>query len=115
MTVEELFNKGFQARCDGRYAEAKTYFNQALSMAPGHADSRWQLGLIHGFEGDFDGSLAALKAVVTAHPQHVNARYDMAMTMSMLGMIDEACAEFREVLRLDPTHEKAKQQLAYCP
>lgn len=84
-------------------------------MQPGHTDSKWQLGLIQGFEGDFDGSLETLQTIVTANPLHQSARYDLAMTMMMLGMVDEACAEFKELLRQNPNHEKAKQQAVYCP
>jgi tetratricopeptide (TPR) repeat protein len=66
-----------------------------------------------GFEGDFDGSLAALKSVVSDHPNHVSAHYDLGMTYMMLGMDDEAVASFQKVINLDPTHENAQRQLAY--
>lgn len=115
MSVEELYQQGFDARCEGRYGEAKQFFDQALVLSPEHTDSRWQLGLIQGFEGDFDGSLATLQVIVNENPNHQSARYDLAMTMMMLGMIDEACAEFKELLRQNPEHEKAKQQAVYCP
>lgn len=83
-------------------------------MEPGHANASWQLGVVIGFEGDFDGSIAALEAVVKAHPNHQDGRYDLAMTQMMLGMQDEACANFHEILRQNPGHEKAKQQTVYC-
>lgn len=86
-----------------------------LAADANHADARWQMGLIQGFEGDFDGSLLTLAQLVSEYPSHVSARYDLAMTLAMLGMTDEACFHFREVLRLNPTHDKARQQIVYCP
>lgn len=115
MDAQELYEKGFQLRCEGAYGEAKTVFGQVLELDIDHADTLWQLGLIKGFEGDFDGSIGALKAVVEASPSHVGARFDYAMSLMMIGQEEQACEQFREVLRQDPTHEKAKQQTVFCP
>jgi protein O-mannosyl-transferase len=85
-----------------------------LAVQPRHAEARWQLGLIQGFEGDFDGSVATLQQVAAENPGHVKVLYDLGMTQMMLGMIDEACANFQAVLKIDPTHSDAQKQLAYC-
>lgn len=115
MNVDELYQCGFDARCEGRYSEARQRFLEVLAVDPTHVDAQWQMGLIQGFEGDFDGSLATLKKLVEANPSHQNARYDLGMTYMMLGMMDEACLEFKELLRQNPNHENAKRQAAYCP
>ena len=114
MNVQELYDKGFELRCGGAYAEARQALQQVLEVDPAHADARWQIGLIEGFEGNFDGSVATLSKLVEEHPDHVNARYDLAMTMMMVGMDEEACAHFHEVIRQSPDHEKALQQIVYC-
>jgi TolA-binding protein len=114
MSVHELYEQGFQARCDGKYGYAKLMFESVLGQEPDHADAKWQMGLIQGFEGDFDGSLATLQNVVAANPKHIDALYDLGMTQMMLGMDEEACMNFHKVLSLNPDHEKAKQQIAYC-
>lgn len=112
---QELYKKGFDLRCEGRYAEARAVLTEVLRQNPSHSDARWQLGLIQGFEGDFDGSLETLKSVVAMHPTHQSARFDLAMTYMMLGMTEEACAQLRELLRQNPNHERALQQIMYCP
>lgn len=114
MDIEAVYRKGFELRCEGRYAEATIEFKKVLAVDPTHCESRWQMGLIQGFQGDFDGSLAMLQALTAEFPNKINLRNDLAMTLMMLGMADEACAEFREILRQDPNHENAKKQLAYC-
>ncbi|MBS1705033.1 MAG: hypothetical protein JST40_04105 [Armatimonadetes bacterium] len=115
MTVDELYQKGFEARCDGRYGEAKLFFMSVLGQEPEHTKARWQMGLIQGFEGDFDGSFETLRALASEHPSNLDVRYDLAMTMMMLGMMDEACTEFNAILEIDSTHEKTLQQVIYCP
>lgn len=113
MDVEAVYRRGFELRCEGRYSEARAEFQTVLASDSRHCEARWQLGLIQGFEGDFEGSLETLKALVAEYPENVNVRYDLAMTYMMLGYVDEAGGEFREILRLSPSHENAKKQLAY--
>jgi cytochrome c-type biogenesis protein CcmH/NrfG len=114
MDIEQTYQLGFQLRCDGKYAEAKQVFERLLSTNPGHLNSRHQIALIKGFEGDFDGSLADLQQLTAQAPANLNIRYDLAMTQMMLGMYEEACANFRYILSVDPAHEKANQQIIYC-
>ena len=52
MDTESIYQRGFELRCNGQYPEARTEFLRALEIDPSHADSRRQLGLIQGFEGD---------------------------------------------------------------
>jgi len=114
MDIEAVYRKGFELRCEGRYAEATIEFKKVLAIDPMHCESRWQMGLIQGFQGDFDGSLAMLQALTREFPEKIHVRNDLAMTMMMLGMAEEACEQFREILRQDPNHENAKKQLVYC-
>lgn len=114
MSVQEAYERGYQLRCEGRYAEARSALQEVLATEPNHPDATWQIGLVQGFEGDFEGSIETLRNLVKAHPNHVNGRFDLAMTLMMMGYSEEACVEFHEVLRLEPTHQKAQQQLVYC-
>lgn len=114
MNPEELYDRGFELRCEGRYREAKMYLEQAVNLDPSHSKAKWQLALIKGFEGDFDGSLDDLRALRTADPRNEDVINDLAMTYMMLGYMDEACAEFRALLQINPNHENALRQSAYC-
>ena len=112
--IEQAYQRGFQLRCNGSYAEARIELQKVLRAEPSHADALHQIGLIQGFEGDFDGSLATLQTLSTKYPANLAVRYDLAMTQMMLGMYEEACANFRSILAVDPIHEKALQQITYC-
>jgi tetratricopeptide (TPR) repeat protein len=114
MNPEEIYQQGFALRCEGNYALAREAFDRVLAMSPGHTKARWQIALIQGFEGDFDGSLEALKQLSHEEPQNTDIRYDYAMTTMMLGDYDTACAEFQAILLIDPDHEKTLQQIIYC-
>jgi Flp pilus assembly protein TadD len=72
------------------------------------------MGLIQGFEGDFDGSLATLQTLSDRNPANLGIRYDLAMTQMMLGMYEEACAQLRYILSVDPDNEMAARQATYC-
>ncbi|MBS1717822.1 MAG: tetratricopeptide repeat protein [Armatimonadetes bacterium] len=111
--VEEAYQKGFELRHEGKYREAKAFFQQALTSDPGHWQSKWQLGLIQGFEGDFDGSLESLGNLASQYPHNTQILYDLAMTQMMLGYNDEACANFQRILELEPGHENAQRQLKF--
>ncbi len=114
MDIEQTYQQGFQLRCDGRYNEARQVLQRVLAANPNHISARHQIALIQGFEGDFDGSLAALAHLVALAPANLDVRYDLAMTQMMLGMYEEACANLRYILQVNPTHEKALQQSTYC-
>ena len=85
MSVQEAYDRGFELRCEGRYGEAKLAFLQAISIDPGHLKSKWQLALIQGFEGDFDGSLDAVRQLTVLRPGNVDVLNDLAMTYMILG------------------------------
>lgn len=114
MQDEELFENGFELRSCGKYAEAREVLAELLRRDPRHVGALHQIALIQGFEGDFDGSLAALDALATANPQNVDVRYDLAMTQMMLGMYEEACSNLKQILAAHPDHDKASQQVVYC-
>ncbi|MBS1724395.1 MAG: tetratricopeptide repeat protein [Armatimonadetes bacterium] len=114
MNVQEAYDRGFALRCEGRYGEAKLAFQQVLQQDPGHIQSRWQMALIQGFEGDFDGSLEALRQLSLQVPTNLDVLNDLAMTYNMLGYPDEACAAFKAILAINPDHENALRQIRYC-
>ncbi len=114
MDPEALYKIGFDARCEGKYGEAKLYLEQVINLAPTHFKAKHQLALILGFEGDFDGSVAALASLHNQVPRDLEVLYDLAMSQMMVGMMDEACDNFNKILLIDPAHDKANQQVIYC-
>ena len=83
-------------------------------MDSGNIQIRHVNALKIGFEGDFDGSLSALKALVAELPDEVEVLYDLAMTQMMLGSFEDACQNLKLVLVKDPSHAKALKQVIRC-
>jgi len=114
MDINSEYERGFQLRCEGNYGEAKAVFQGILTTDPNHVKARLQFGLVQGFEGDFDGSLATLSELSSKNPSDLDVRYGLAMTQMMLGMYEEGCANLKYILAVDPNHEEALRQSAYC-
>lgn len=114
MSVEAVYNEGFQLRCEGQYRQARAAFERVIAQEPSHVQARWQLALIQGFEGDFEGSLEALKALAEEEPENQDVLNDLGMTYMMLGFTDEACVAFRRLIAVNPDHENANRQIVYC-
>ena len=113
--IGEMYQRGFDLRCEGRYAEAKILLSGVLREDPTHLGARHQLALIQGFEGDFDGSVQALASLVEIAPNNLDFLYDLAMSQMMIGMNDEACGNLRRMLSIEPRNDKASKQIIYCP
>ncbi|MES1228000.1 MAG: tetratricopeptide repeat protein, partial [Armatimonadota bacterium] len=77
LDANALYKRGFELRCEGRYIESKAELQKVLQLDPNHFEAKWQLGLIQGFEGDFEGSLATLQKLADENPSHTNIRYDL--------------------------------------
>ena len=114
MDQDALYQQGFDLRANGQYAEAREVLSRLLSVNPNHVGACHQIALIQGFEGDFDGSLAALEALSNQFPNDLDVRYDLAMTQMMLGDYEPACANLKKILAVNPAHDKAAQQVIYC-
>ncbi|RYG44229.1 tetratricopeptide repeat protein [bacterium] len=114
LPLDDMYQQGFQARANGDYGRARLFLESVLSQDPTHMNARHQLGLIQGFEGDFDGSLATLRALAAQYPNNLGIKYDYAMTAMMLGESDLGCQLLNEILAVDPTHDDALRQSIYC-
>jgi Flp pilus assembly protein TadD len=58
--MEEQLERGIACKIEGRYEEAATEIQAILAENPTNAEARHQLGLVYGFIGLFDESLAEL-------------------------------------------------------
>ncbi len=65
-------------------------------------------------QGDYDGALAALKAVLDKNPQDPNALYLSGMAYLRKDMVPEASADFLKVTELSPKFAAAHYQLGVC-
>lgn len=112
-TPTDKFERALSYKVDGRYQEALNELREYLKERPDDAEGHHQLGLILGFNGDFDPSLAELKQAVDLAPENALIRNDLALTFTMLGMYDEAKDQFARVLAKDRENPTALRNLTY--
>lgn len=107
------FERAIALKSEGLYSDALQCLRALAQETPGDAELHHQIGLILGFSGEFEGSLAELRHSVELSPSNTLVRNDLALTYTMLGMYDEARVEFANVLEHDRENQVAIRNLQY--
>jgi tetratricopeptide (TPR) repeat protein len=94
---------------DGR---AETCYREALSLDPGLAAARTNLGGIAYRAGDTGRAREAFEAALALDPDQPEARFNLANLVLEAGDLELAVAEFRRVLQADPEFADAHFNLA---
>lgn len=106
-------------RRQGRTAEAKASYEQALQIDPGLLDARLGLAAALGQEGRLEEALEVYARVLAEHPEHETARAGKATVLLLLGRNREAQRELEAGLELSPGSLVLKRllsrHLAACP
>lgn len=102
--------RGIAYKIEGDYDAAMDELKQALKEEPENGEVHHQIGLVLGFIGEFDESIATLQKAASFDSSVVILN-DLALTYAMIGMDDEAKGGFEEVLRRDSGNEVAKKNL----
>jgi predicted O-linked N-acetylglucosamine transferase (SPINDLY family) len=99
-----LFESAYQHFTAGRVAEAEHVVRQALQADPQHVDSLHLLGVIAGYAGQPQASLALFDQALTLRPDFASAHANRGVALLALGQRDEAVTSFRRAVELDPRH-----------
>jgi len=105
--------RAIEFKVAGEFDLAITELKIVLDEAPDCSEANRQLGLVYGFTGEFDESLALLARAVELDASNPEVLIDLAKTQAMLGLLDEAKAGFLAVLLLDPMNEVAQANLSF--
>ena len=97
----------------GRYAEAKPLYAEALRINPYFADAVLNMGTLLAIQGDTSNAVQYLQQVVRLDPQSAEGYGKLAMALSDQGQIQEAIAGYTESLRLNPDQVTACNNLAW--
>jgi Tfp pilus assembly protein PilF len=80
------------------WTEAEEFLRKALAADPKHQRARVNLGMVLGYEGRSDESLAIFKDAVGEAAAHAN----LGIVMTQMGRSEQAAEEFRIAMELDP-------------
>ncbi|MCV3238644.1 tetratricopeptide repeat protein [Mesorhizobium sp. ZC-5] len=76
--LETTLQRARKLREEGRFAEAETLYREALALSPGNADVLVALGLVAGFQQDFDEAERFFQAALEKAPDYLDARLGLA-------------------------------------
>jgi len=107
----DWFVEGTRAE-GGDDARAETCYREALSLDPGLAAARTNLGGLAYRAGNTSAARDAFEAALALDPDQPEARFNLANLVLESGDLELAVAEFRRVLQADPEFADAHFNLA---
>lgn len=83
--------------------QALEYAHTAARLEPDDAVARFALGRVHLAGGDYDRSIADLRAAIDLNPGMAQAHCGLGDSMAYSGQLDEAISCFEEAVRISPS------------
>jgi predicted O-linked N-acetylglucosamine transferase (SPINDLY family) len=99
-----LFESAYQHFTAGRVAEAEHAVRQALQADPQHVDSLHLLGVIAGYAGQPEASLALFDQALALSPDFASAHANRGVALLALGRREDGVASFRRAVEIDSQH-----------
>jgi tetratricopeptide (TPR) repeat protein len=109
--VTEHFRAGHQAAERGEMALAVEEWTKHVARFPLHVVGRFNLGLAHMREGDYEAGIRQFEWAVALAPWHDLALENLARGYRLTGRLAEAHWAFSRLIELNPAHEEAKREL----
>ena len=111
------------ASADGWYAigveledvdpgEARSAYERALAIDPGHADAHVNLGCLEHEAGRLAEAERHYRAALALRPDDATAAFDLGVVLEDLGRLDEARAAYERALAIEPGSADAHYNLA---
>jgi tetratricopeptide (TPR) repeat protein len=108
--VQVLAHIGSCLSAMGRYAEAETYFRDALARLDDPI-THYNMGLLLASTGRLDGAIAEYERALQRDPSHVDARGNLAIALVRQGKLDRAAKELTTLIEQDPDNASAHTNL----
>ncbi|MBW0004110.1 MAG: tetratricopeptide repeat protein [Hyphomicrobiales bacterium] len=96
--------RGLSLFRQNRFVEALRSYDEALAMAPDHAETLADRGVVLHQLNRFDEALASLERALAITPRHVQTLYNRAITLGKLKRPADAIASCDQALEIDPSH-----------
>lgn len=97
-------NLGVALAKQGRRAEARTNFQEAIRVNPLWADPHNNLGNLLLYAGELEDALGEYTVAARLKPNLPSARYNLGRVLAELRRFDEALNQLNEAARLDPNY-----------
>jgi len=117
--MERLSGDGPRARDEadeawtqGEVERARQLYEERLQENPADPVALLRLGLMHGWDGDYDEGVDLLDRLLAEEPTNVEGRLARARLVAWSGDLDDAMDAVRDVLALEPDSPDALAALA---
>ena len=97
----------------GRLGEAEAAYCNALTLAPRHAATHHNLGVVIAAQGRHHAAIAQFDAVIAAEPNYAAAHYNRAVALVELGRRRDAIMGFTRACALEPDRYDAHRALGF--
>jgi Tfp pilus assembly protein PilF/2-polyprenyl-3-methyl-5-hydroxy-6-metoxy-1,4-benzoquinol methylase len=102
--AQRLIDAGNVLEAEGRIADAKQNYVNAIRLAPNLARAHLNLGNILLATGDLPSALDAFRTAIKHKPDYAGAYYNIGNALLCNGQLDEAVASYRRALELNPDY-----------
>jgi tetratricopeptide (TPR) repeat protein len=105
--LQAICEQGLALHRVGRLAEAASFYEQALELAPNHVDALHLLGTIRAQTGEPERGASLLRRAVAANPAFAAAHSHLGMALWKLDRPEEALASYDAAIALRPDFAEA--------
>lgn len=98
----KLFRMGRVMHRTGRLQEARSLYEEALSISSDLVEAKNNLGVVLLSLKDYSSAEKAFLDVIGHRPDYVDSQYNLACLYSLTGRMDEALSALTHAVELDP-------------
>ncbi|HNL08918.1 MAG TPA: tetratricopeptide repeat protein [Turneriella sp.] len=109
------YNLGMVYKKDGKFAEAKASFLDALNVAASGEiafKAATQLGMLHATQGDLPNAKYYFERAVALSPANAKYHYNLALILNQMGENERAVRELDEAIRLGSDNPQTYMYIA---
>lgn len=110
-TPEGLMKQARQFLAHGNPRQAKTFYLQALALAPDSPDCHYGLATTNFLLGDLEGAAYHFKEVIRLDPMRAAAYVNLGAVYNRLGRLEEAAQAILRGIQLDPKRAESHYNL----
>lgn len=116
----ELYSNGSLSLEFDKYEQAKSYFQQAISLYQGNADYFYGLGLAQFNLEELDAALISIRKAISMDDRQANFHYQEGAVLYALSSYNNALHSFETAVKLNPASdlkidvENAMFQIGVC-
>src|SRR5262245_32702583 len=104
-------NLGIVVAGQGKIAEARAHYAEALALKPEYAEAHNNLGFHLADEGKIADAISHYWAALRLKPDYAEAHYNLGIALAKLGKIKEATEHFSAAVRIRPDYAEAHNNL----